>query len=317
MNRVMNALNVNTRQIRAFLTVARLRNFTRAAENLHMTQSGLSAVIRELEQQFDAKLFERTTRAVALTQAGRQLVPRAERLLSELADTAIALQRSREERRRTLTIAVAPIVTASLMPRVCSEFRRRQPDVSVRFMDFDRVPLQAAVDSGEADAGFGAFLPASTSVSRRKITSFALVCVCRKGLFADVKSSARGVVSWADVAAKLHENTLFTLPSDDSTQQIIEGCLATLPASTGARWGFRSMYAMIAMAAAGEGVAIVPAFAMTAIRNTKAQVLGIQGPRVAVDYFCIQRKGADTLDHLEVFIDTFKTVAESMLPPRR
>ena len=65
-------MNLSTRQMRAFLQVARIDNFTRAAEQAHITQAGLSILIREMEKQLGCRLFDRTTRMVSLTPAGRR-----------------------------------------------------------------------------------------------------------------------------------------------------------------------------------------------------------------------------------------------------
>jgi DNA-binding transcriptional LysR family regulator len=65
-------MNLSMRQMRAFLHVARIGNFTRAAERAHMTQAGLSTLVREMERQLGARLFDRTTRMVSLTTAGRR-----------------------------------------------------------------------------------------------------------------------------------------------------------------------------------------------------------------------------------------------------
>jgi len=77
-------MNISRRQLEAFLAVARLSGFTRAAERLHLTQSAVSLLVRELESQLSVRLFDRTTRAVQLTDAGRELYPFAEKALAEL-----------------------------------------------------------------------------------------------------------------------------------------------------------------------------------------------------------------------------------------
>src|SRR3954462_9954303 len=72
------------RQLRYFESVARHSGFTRAAEQLHLAQSAVSAQIRALEAELGVALFTRTTRRVALTQAGELLLARSHRVLGEL-----------------------------------------------------------------------------------------------------------------------------------------------------------------------------------------------------------------------------------------
>jgi DNA-binding transcriptional LysR family regulator len=79
-------IDLTSRQLRAFLLIAHHRSFTRAAGALFITPSGLSLLIRELENQLGARLFERTTRQVLLTRAGSQLLSTVERNLHSLED---------------------------------------------------------------------------------------------------------------------------------------------------------------------------------------------------------------------------------------
>ena len=109
-------MNLSTRQMRAFLHVARLGNFTRAAEQAHITQAGLSILIREMEKQLACRLFDRTTRVVTLTPAGRRLLPVVERLLTDLDDVAAQLGAEGDAARQTLRIAATPLVSSHLLP---------------------------------------------------------------------------------------------------------------------------------------------------------------------------------------------------------
>src|SRR5262245_65782791 len=78
-------MNINLRQLRAFVSIGRLGSFTRAAEALHATQPALSAQIRELEESLGVKLFDRSTRSVTLTQAGEDLMPSVDTVLTDLS----------------------------------------------------------------------------------------------------------------------------------------------------------------------------------------------------------------------------------------
>src|SRR5687767_3527083 len=77
-------MNVTLRQLRAFVLVGRLGNFTRAAQAMHVTQSALSLLVRELEAAMNTRLLDRTTRTVSLTAAGSEFFAGAQRILSDL-----------------------------------------------------------------------------------------------------------------------------------------------------------------------------------------------------------------------------------------
>lgn len=77
-------MDLNLRDIRAFVTVAHAGNFTRAAARLHLSQPALTVQIRRLEDIVGARLFDRNSRSVALTQTGRELLPLLQRSLDDM-----------------------------------------------------------------------------------------------------------------------------------------------------------------------------------------------------------------------------------------
>jgi len=84
MNSSRRLINVNSRQLLAFLEISRLQSFAKAAEKVPMSASGISMLVKELEDQLGARLFDRTTRSVTLTDAGRRLQPVAQHIVDEL-----------------------------------------------------------------------------------------------------------------------------------------------------------------------------------------------------------------------------------------
>jgi DNA-binding transcriptional LysR family regulator len=87
-------MNITLRQLKAFQLTARYRSFSRAAEQLFITQSGMSVMVRELESQLGFPLFERTTRRVNLTEFGSRFLPVADRCLLDLEAAAINIRRA-------------------------------------------------------------------------------------------------------------------------------------------------------------------------------------------------------------------------------
>ena len=73
-------IHLSSRQLLAFLEVVRLRSMSKAAESIPMSQSGMSMLIKELEDQIGARLFDRNPRSVTLTDSGRELLPVAQRI---------------------------------------------------------------------------------------------------------------------------------------------------------------------------------------------------------------------------------------------
>ena len=115
------------RHLRYFLAVAETRSFTRAAERLHVTQPTLSHQIKQLESIVGTVLFERSTRDVELTAAGRLFKPYCERILKEIESSALAISELEGLMRGMLRMAVFHSFSHSMLPAIMSEFTLRCP----------------------------------------------------------------------------------------------------------------------------------------------------------------------------------------------
>ncbi|MBL7633577.1 LysR family transcriptional regulator [Frankia sp. CN6] len=115
-----------------FLAVAEEGGFTRAAARLHMVQSGVSASIRSLERELGVELFERTTQHVALTEAGRALVPEARRVLGAVRQARQVVTEVRDGARGTLSVGIPHSLTPRTVLAALASFRADHPLVQVR-----------------------------------------------------------------------------------------------------------------------------------------------------------------------------------------
>jgi DNA-binding transcriptional LysR family regulator len=109
-------MNVSTRQLQAFLAVARLRSFTRAAEEIFLTQAGLSLMLKDLETQVGARLFDRTTRSVQLTPAGESLQSTVRGMMADWESATSNIGRLTAEAEQQVTLAATPLIAASILP---------------------------------------------------------------------------------------------------------------------------------------------------------------------------------------------------------
>lgn len=164
-------MNLTYRQLRAFLAITRLKSFTRAAENLHITQQGLSLMIQQMERQLGSRLFDRTTRSVTLAPAGRQLLPVAEDVVARLENAALSIEQLSRQVARRLSVAATPFVASHLLPEVCRRFAHESPGVQVTIVDADRSRIAQLVESGEVDFGLGIFFKPLSGLHRRRFES--------------------------------------------------------------------------------------------------------------------------------------------------
>jgi DNA-binding transcriptional LysR family regulator len=120
---------VEQRQLQFFVAVAEELNFTRAARRTHAVQSTVSASIRALEKTLGTPLFDRSTTRVALTEAGRALLPEARRALDQLDQARAAVDSLRAGVTGSLRVGTLAGLTAVDLPALVGDFRRRHPGV--------------------------------------------------------------------------------------------------------------------------------------------------------------------------------------------
>ena len=146
-------MNVTLRQLRVFQSVARTRNFSRTGEAIGLTQPAVSRAIVELEQQMGLRLLDRTTREVALTEAGRSLAARLDRVLDELEAALGDIAGLADADGGKVRVASSPTLSAYLMPDCIAACARQAP--RVRFLLLDRIQQDVleSVRGGEVDFG--------------------------------------------------------------------------------------------------------------------------------------------------------------------
>ncbi|HYG21949.1 MAG TPA: LysR family transcriptional regulator [Verrucomicrobiae bacterium] len=122
---------LDSRQLNAFVAVARTRSFTRAGKELFLSQSAVSHALKALEDEIGCPLFDRAGKQIQLSPAGEHLLHFAEKILSDMASARNALHRRSSWGRARVRVGTAAAGASWLLPRVIHAFRREFPDCSV------------------------------------------------------------------------------------------------------------------------------------------------------------------------------------------
>lgn len=185
-------MNISLRQLRAFVAVARHGSFTEAARDIHLTQSALSLLVKELEEDLGLRLFDRTTRKVSLSQAGEEFFPLAERILDDLR-MAVRNATDRAMLKRGVVRVCAPqIVACTLLPEAIAAYRERYPDIAVRLVDTLLDTMLNPVMGGEADFALGPDLGHDDFLAKTRLFKSPHVVWCRP----DHPLAAHREVAW-------------------------------------------------------------------------------------------------------------------------
>ena len=145
---------IELRHLRCFVAVAENLSFHRAAMQLNLSQQQVSQTISNLESMVEARLFDRTTRRVTLTEAGLTLLARTHDLFDQLDRAVSDTRLSSRGETGSLTIGIAGGTAESLLPRVFADFRDRFPKI---YLDIRLQSSGAQIEAlarGEIDAGF-------------------------------------------------------------------------------------------------------------------------------------------------------------------
>lgn len=141
---------MNSRQLQYAVLLAKKRNFSQVAEQLHISQPALSKQIHHLENEIGVKLFSRTT-PVSLTPAGEFFIPRAERMLFDEEQLLKNMERFRTGDRGKLTIGISPFRSLYMAPGLVQALKERFPTLQIVLAEYGRSLLMKEMEEGICD----------------------------------------------------------------------------------------------------------------------------------------------------------------------
>ncbi|MFT5401161.1 MAG: DNA-binding transcriptional LysR family regulator [Gammaproteobacteria bacterium] len=144
---------MSDRRLKVFHTVARLLSFTKAAEELHMTQPAVTFQIRQLEEYFNTRLFDRTHNKVNLTPAGERVSEFAERIFDLYEEMENRVRDLTGEISGALTIGASTTIAEYMLPALLGEFKNRYPDINLRLKVSNSEGIVSMVEHNVIDLG--------------------------------------------------------------------------------------------------------------------------------------------------------------------
>ena len=153
------------RHLRYFVAVAEERNFTRAAERLHIAQPPLSRQIQQLEEFLGVALIEKGSRPLRLTEAGQFFLAHAKPLLDQVRDLKTMTQRV-GKLERTVNCGFVASTLYGLLPDIIRRYRERHPQVEVVLHEMTTIEQMKALKEGRIDVGFGRLKSEDPSIRR-------------------------------------------------------------------------------------------------------------------------------------------------------
>ena len=141
------------RRLQVFHTVARLLSFTKAAEELHMTQPAVTFQVRQLEEQFNTRLFDRTHNRISLTDAGRRVYECAEKIFVLYSEMDNSVRELTGDVSGVLILGASTTIAEYMLPVLLGDFKETHPDVTIRLKVANTDGIVSMVENNEIDLG--------------------------------------------------------------------------------------------------------------------------------------------------------------------
>ncbi|MBA1203313.1 LysR family transcriptional regulator [Pseudomonas capeferrum] len=275
---------IETRLLHQFIAVAEELHFNRAAERLHMAQPPLSQAIRRLEQEIGAPLFERTNRSVSLTPAGAAFLESAKKVLGLLDESVEKTRRVAQGVEGHLTLTFINIAPYGALLCALSRFRSAFPAVSFTMQEATTREQVEALEHGRADLGF--MRPPGRTAPGLRFES-----ILREPIMVALPTTHRLAHRKTISLAALQDDAFVSSPrhlGQGFHDQLVQLCEAAGFMPRIAQQA-RQLQTLVALVAAGFGVALLPASLA-------------QERRENVVFRPIQVKAPDTLRHVDLLM---------------
>ena len=287
-------MNITIRQLQAFSLTARFGSFTKAAKEMHLTQSALSQLVRELEQMMGVQLLDRTTRQMALTQVGIEFLTNVDRILSDLEHAQVNVSNWLAHRTGRVVVAAPLVLASTFLAKAIVGFKTKYPDIEIVLKDSLPEDVIIQIRNGTADIGLGTLKKIESGLHTEALFDESLVGIFSIGH----QFSKNKTLTWS---ALEHQQLL--LPKFGSVfRELAEKGFAASGISPESFFEANYVGTLIGLAAEGLGVAIVPRYATSLADPMKTSWRELNKPVIRRRVSIIRRADKSVSPALEAFV---------------
>jgi len=274
---------MDIRALRYFTETVRLNSFSRAADALHVTQSTVSKMVRQLEDEVDAPLLIRDGRSLQLTDTGRVVYEQGQQILASMQRLNAEVRDTKALRLGHLDIGIPPMINILCTP-VLKAFRERHPDIAMNLKEDTGPQIEQRVASGELEIGM-TVLPVDPELELQvmPVARYPIWAVAQAGSFQKNRSTLR--------CAQLDGMPLVMLNNEFGLTRSLRGSFRELGispqvAAQSGQWDW-----LVAMALAGMGTALLPEPFIHRIATDQLQAVRLVEPEVQWQVAYVTRGG--------------------------
>lgn len=275
-------INFELLDLRAFLAVADLGGFHKAAQSLNLSQSALSRRVQSLEEAVGAPLLERTTRHVSLTAVGRSFEPLARRLIDELEAQLLTLTGVGDRQQGQVTIACVPTAAFYFLPRVIEQFNAQFPRIRFRILDLSANEALDSVARGEAEFGINLTGSSHADLVFTPLMDDPFVLACRH----DHAFAKRRRVLWKD----LEGERLIGVSRNSGNRNILDNALAKSGVSLTFFYQVNHLTTSLGLVEQGLGLSVLPRLATPPAGHPTIVTKAIKDPEIVRTIGVVERR---------------------------
>ncbi len=287
-------MDLSVRQLRAFVAIARLNSFTKAAEVLHTTQPALSAQINQMEAALGVRLFTRSTRLVTLTQVGRELLPMVDKIAQDLGAVASHAKGISQKTAGRVAIAALPSIASSFLPQVIADFSKQFPGIQVTLSDGLADSIAQLVYLDRVDFGVGSSAPNDRQLEFTLLGSDELVAV--------LPANHALATSKRLKLKQLLDQPLILMNRGTSVRRVVDEACAAQGQLPLAAYEATYMSTAIGMVRAGLGLTLLPSSALELSVATDLVCRPLNDPLLKRSIGIVRKRGRSLSPAAEAFL---------------
>jgi DNA-binding transcriptional LysR family regulator len=286
-------MNPTLRQMRAFVALAKTGNFTLAAQLLHLSQSALSGLIKELEATLGARVVDRSTRKISLTEIGSELYPLFSQIIDDLDGALANIDAHTRLKKGTVRVAAPQLMACTVLPAAIAAWQAQHPDVQVRLADCALDSVAARVLSGEADLGIAPEREPAPQLDAQLLFElpFALVFPKKHPL------ESRKTITWQD----LGDYPFISLQGQFTERLMADMHGALREVTLKPAYEVAFMTTALAMVSSGLGIAVCLPYAQPLVSLYKLNMRPLEEPVMTRRFFVHTRPGRALSPAAEAF----------------
>lgn len=291
------------RQLEYFLAVAETGHFTRAAQEMHVSQPALSQQIKKLEAELETPLFHRLGRGVELTETGRLLLPRAEQVLAELSDARTAVDELQGLQRGTVRVGTVQTAGEYLIPGAVARFHSAHPEMHVSVEERSAPSIEGGLATGVLNLGIGFVTDEQDGLDVDRLFDERLVAIVQQDH--PLASAPQQPVS------ALADHALVLLPEGFCTRRLINQAFQAAELHPSIRLEMNSIAGILQTVRTTRSVTILPALTLSMTGTEGLQAVALTDPEPRREVGLLFHSGRHRSAAAQAFAEHVRFVAKA------